>query len=969
MTFELGLAGWLLVTIGILDAAILIAIVIVRLIRFRKERRRAWIREFMRVAFWSATADEVVRVIQKSADEFLREFMELSDSVQLPDEQVDKARLAIVRAHQFPRLIKQLGSRRSYPRKRAAIWLGYATPEQAVRPLVLALEREHRTSVRLHIVHSLARLNDPAVIPIIVDSLAGAAIEYQQRVLGCLQAFGDEFTFYFDILRNRREPEIQRLLAEMAALMSDRRGQEFLELLVDSDDTDTRRLAVRLLLKTYTHTTDVSSLLGNDDLLVVNLAIESLGRLRSEDALVTLIRYAADEKTRKSAIVGLSSLVHDTPRLYDILLDRIESEEVEAVADGLLEVVSQRVEYLLERVLRAGDESAREVIVRLVASGRASGVISFLNRNEDPAAESLLVELLSATILGQEKLAEEFAVYARPSVLGRLHLEGRKVEQQRGKRVGEATRPILILSVILGVVLAPPIAFVGFRLIGTDLVPALSWVADYVDGFELFFGGYAFVLNMIYLGLLVAASFAVIKQQANLGLKPLSMLFRPGMLPSISIVVPAYGEEATIVENVNSLMNLRYPDYEVIVVNDGSPDNTMGTLIKQFELERTDVFVHGYLGTQSIRGIYRNPQIPELLVIDKQNGGKADSLNAGINAARKDFFAAIDSDSLLERDSLLNLAAPFLDSEAPVVATGGNIFPVNGCRVDRGSLDSIGLPRELLGRYQTLEYLRSFMAGRTGWAHIKSLMIISGAFGLFRKRDVVDAHGYLTGSGFYAKDTVAEDMELVVRVARSLREKKEPFAVQYAYNANCWTEVPTALRILRNQRDRWQRGLIDTMFFHFKMLLNPKHGAMGLVGFPYYFLFELLGPWVEVQGLLFLVIGLATGALSLSTAGIVFAATVPLGVAVSLSSLLLAEYHQRYFGAGDRIRLVLLAVLENFGYRQYASVLRLRGYISALTRRTGWGTMVRSGFSGGNAGGAPPAAASAAPGAEAQSGP
>ena len=210
--------------------------------------------------------------------------------------------------------------------------------------------------------------------------------------------------------------------------------------------------------------------------------------------------------------------------------------------------------------------------------------------------------------------------------------------------MGEATRPILILIMIMTVVLAPPFAFVACRWIGSEIMPALSWLFDYVNGFELFFGGYAFALNMIYLGLLGAAAFAVVKQQANLNLKPLSMLFRPAMLPSISIVVPAYREEATIVENVNSLMNLRYPDYEVIVVNDGSPDGTMAALIENFELERTDVFVHGYLGTQAIRAIYRNPQMPELLVIDKQNGGKADSLNAGINAARKDYFAAIDSD-------------------------------------------------------------------------------------------------------------------------------------------------------------------------------------------------------------------------------------------------------------------------------------------------------------------------------------
>lgn len=943
---ELSLGGWLLVSTAVLDALILMTVVLVRVRRAAKAKRAAWIRQFMRLAFASSSVEEVVRVIQRNADTFLSEFMELSDSVRLPEVQIKKAQLAIVRAHQFPKLIAQLNSRKPYKRKRAAIWLGYATREQAVRPLVQALEREKLSSVKLHMVHSLARLNDPAVIPIIVDSLAGMSEAYQQRISGCLESFGDDFTFYFDILKKREEPEVQRLAAEMAAMRSDESGRLFLEELVQSSDGQTRRLAGRLLLDRYVATTDVNALLEHSDLLIVNLALEAMGSLKHEESLVDLMEYAGRPETRKSAVVALSALVHDVPRLYDRLLDRIEQESDGYLEDALLEVVSNRVEYLVERVLRTGNAKTKSVVARLVASGRTSGVISFLNRNEDPAAEATLVEVIRDDVTVSDELQSEFATYAKDSVIGRLRLERQTVEQRRGERKHEGTRPILIVIMIVSAVLVPPILFVAYRLFLTDIPPALTWFFDYVNRFEAAFGGYAFLLNMIYLGLLAAAARSVVKQQANLGLKPLSMLFRPRMLPSISIVVPAYGEENTIVENVNSLMNLRYPDYEVIVVNDGSPDDTLGSLIRSFELERTDIFIHGFLGTQTIRGVYRNPQIPELLVIDKNNGGKADSLNAGINAARKDYFAAIDSDSLLERDSLLRLTAHFLDSEAPVVATGGNIFPVNGCLVDRGNLDSISLPRELLGRYQTLEYLRSFMAGRTGWAEIRSLMIISGAFGLFRKSDVVNAHGYLTGSGFYSKDTVAEDMELVVRIARSLRERREPFAVQYAYNANCWTEVPTTLKILVNQRDRWQRGLIDTMVFHFRMLFNPRFGSMGLLGFPYFFIFELLGPWIEVQGLLFLILGMATGTLALPIAGLVFAATVPLGVAVSLSALLLAEYHQHYFNRRDRFRLLLLAVVENFGYRQYASVLRLRGYISAITRRTGWGKMVRAGFSG-----------------------
>ena len=941
----LTLGGWLLVATGALDAAILLAVVGVRIARRITERRRAWVRSFMRVAFSSATAEEVTRVLGRNPDAFLQEFMELSDSVRLPEEQLRKLQHALVRTHQFPRLIRQLASHRSHLRKRASIWLGYAAPEQAVLPLVMALEKEARPTVRIHMVHSLARLGDPAVIPTIVDSLAGTDSDYQHRVHGCLSAFGANFASYFEILRDRREGEIRHLVAELAATLSEPRGRDYLEHLLDTDDVETRRHATRLLLDNYVTSVDTDTLLAHPDGMVVNLTLEYLGSIRSRSALSTLVRYAGQPETRKSAVVGLSRLVHDIPSLYAEALELIETLGEAPAADALLEVISHRVEYLLERVLRADDGRARAALIRLVESGRVSGIISFLNRNADPAAESAIVDLIAPAVMAGEKTAAEFALYAGDSVLRRLRLERRQTEQTRGARVGEATRPVLILALILGVVLAPPTAYVAVRW-AAGSIPALSWIYDYMNRFALFFGGYAFALNMVYLGLLGTAAYAVVRQQAQLGLKPLSMLFRPGMLPSISIVVPAYREEATIVENVNSLMNLRYPDFEVIVVNDGSPDDTMGALIRHFELERTDVFVHGYLGTQSIRGIYRNPRIPELLVIDKENGGKADSLNAGINAARKDYFAAIDSDSLLERDSLLRLTALFLDSDVPVVATGGNIFPVNGCRVDHGHLDSIALPREFLGRLQTLEYLRSFMAGRTGWAQLKSLMIISGAFGLFRKQEVVDAEGYLTGKGKYRKDTVAEDMELVVRVSRSLRDAGRPFAVQYGYSANCWTEVPTNLKILTNQRDRWQRGLIDTMFFHFRMLANPRYGMVGMVGFPYFFFFELMGPWIEVQGLLFLITGLALGTLPLSIFAIVFAATVPLGIAISLASLLLAEYHQRYFGPADRTRLLVLAFLENFGYRQYASVLRLRGYISALRRKTGWGTMVRAGFAG-----------------------
>lgn len=934
----------LLIVLGVVDLAILLWIVVTRLRSRRHDHRRLWVREFMRVAFPAAPVDVVVSAFQRDHEAFMSEYMELADSVELPEEQQLKVQQALARAHLFPRLLADLRSPRASRRKRAAVWLGYALPDQAVQPLVGALESEQSPAVRIHLVYALARLGKPAVIPTILDTLAGSDETYQNQIYGLLAGFGSDFYEFFPILRSRSEPEIQYVLARAAADRSDHQGADYLARLVRSDNRGLAVEATGLLLANYIHAVDVETLLGSPDLMVVNLTLEAIGGLPPNTSLDPLLVACENPDTRKSAIVGLSRLVHDRPETYLVLADRALADESARYEDALLEVLANRVEYLIERVLREPETPRRRVLELLIRSGRASGVLAFLNRNEDSQTEASLARIVRDAVTGSTDARRQFAMYARTSVLERLELEREEVEQKRGARVGESVRPLFVYAIIFATVLAPIAVHTAVRVFVRGQTPELGWMLDYTRDFTLFFGYYAFTLNLIYLLLLAFAARAVRIQHQSLRIKPLTMLFSPRMLPSISIVAPAYNEESTIVESVNSLLNLRYPDFEIIVVNDGSADRTLRVLIESFELERSDIFLHGYLETQAVRGIYRNPRIPELIVLDKNNGGKADSLNAGINASRKEYFAAIDSDSLLERDSLLRLAGRFLDSDVPVVATGGNILPINGCDVSRGKLDRIRLPHELLGRFQTLEYLRSFMAGRTGWAGINSLMIISGAFGLFRKQDVIDSHGYLTGSGYYAKDTVAEDMELVVRVARNLRESGRRFAIQYGYNANCWTEVPTTHAILRNQRDRWQRGLIDTMFYHIRMLGNPRYGSMGIVGFPYFFFFELLGPWLEIQGFLFLIAGVAGGQLSPAIVSLVIAATIPLGIAVSLSSILLAEHHQRYFRRRDRVALLVLAFVENFGYRQYAGLLRLRGYLSVLARKTGWGTMVRAGI-------------------------
>jgi cellulose synthase/poly-beta-1,6-N-acetylglucosamine synthase-like glycosyltransferase len=421
-------------------------------------------------------------------------------------------------------------------------------------------------------------------------------------------------------------------------------------------------------------------------------------------------------------------------------------------------------------------------------------------------------------------------------------------------------------------------------------------------------------------------------------------MFRKNMLPAISILAPAYNEELSIVNSVESLLNVNYPDFEVIVVNDGAKDRTLELLVAHFKLEKTDHAYRARLQTQPVRGIYVNPHIPGFTVIDKINGGKADSLNVGINAAKGEYVLGIDSDSILDPDSLLVLTSAFLDEKTKVVASGGNIMPVNGCTIDRGIIVNKRIPSAPVPLFQTIEYYRAFMNGRLGWSRLNTLMIISGAFGIFRREEVISISGYLTSLEKHEKDIVGEDMELVIRLSRQLQEQRVPHRILYNLQSHCWTEVPDSMRILKRQRDRWQRGLIQILAFHRRMIGNPRYGRYGLVGFPYFAFVEVLGPWFEFLGILAFVAGLATGWLYVGVLVFYLATNLLFSFALSVASLYIGDFDRPQFPARDRLALVLTSLAETFGFRQIISFFRITGFISVLRNVTGWGIMTRRGF-------------------------
>jgi cellulose synthase/poly-beta-1,6-N-acetylglucosamine synthase-like glycosyltransferase len=458
-----------------------------------------------------------------------------------------------------------------------------------------------------------------------------------------------------------------------------------------------------------------------------------------------------------------------------------------------------------------------------------------------------------------------------------------------------------------------------------------------LSGYARFMLVYFFAINTYYLLLTVAGFRRTLRMVRELQRPDHRRLLRSPLTPPVSVLAPAFNEEANVIDNVRSLLMLDYPLFEVILVNDGSKDETLARLIAAFELKLSARSFERTVPCKPIRGVYESSVYPNLVVVDKVNGGKADALNAGLNLALYPLFCAIDADSILESDALLRLVRPFLEAPGETIAAGGVIRVANGCDIRGGRVRKVQLTRRVLPLIQVVEYLRAFLFGRMGWSSGNSLLVISGAFGLFDKRTAVQAGGYAT-------DTVGEDMELVVRMHRYLRDRKQRYRIGFVPDPICWTEVPESLRVLRRQRTRWQRGLIDTLWRHRGMMGRPRYGMVGLVALPGFAVFEMLSPVIELSGYILLPLLLLLGHLDLSYATAFMVLAVLYSVLVSILAVLLEDItFRRYPRPRDMALLVAAAVLEHLGYRQLTVWWRVRAFWEFWRGDLSWGAMERRG--------------------------
>lgn len=460
-----------------------------------------------------------------------------------------------------------------------------------------------------------------------------------------------------------------------------------------------------------------------------------------------------------------------------------------------------------------------------------------------------------------------------------------------------------------------------------------------VSVFAWFIAVYMVIVIVFYTAILVISLFQLRKEYKLDRTQAYEDYMDEFYTKPVSIIVPAYNEEAGIIQSVRSLLSVNYPIYEVIVVNDGSTDSTLEKMIEHYEMKEIKKAIRKQLDSKPIKKIYQSDILSNLFLIDKENGGKADALNVGLNFSHYPYFCSLDGDSVLEQDAFLKVMKPIIDSNEEVIASGGSVRIANGCQIKNGQIHKIALSDKPLVIMQIIEYLRAFLMGRIGLSRHNLLLIISGAFGVFSKQWVISAGGYRV-------DTVGEDMELVVRIHRLLKEKGLKKKIVYVPDPVCWTEVPEDIRFLRRQRSRWHRGLFQSLWIHRKLTFNPKYGSIGFLAFPYFWIVEFFGPIVELSGYIFMILCLFLGGIYLEFSILLFLLSCLYGSIFSMAAVLLEEWSlTKYPKVSDIVKLFLYSITETIWYRPLTVFWRCEGIWQMLKGDKSWGEMQRKGVS------------------------
>lgn len=443
--------------------------------------------------------------------------------------------------------------------------------------------------------------------------------------------------------------------------------------------------------------------------------------------------------------------------------------------------------------------------------------------------------------------------------------------------------------------------------------------------------GSIFIASNIFYIFLVLSSHIVLKRN-----RPSWFSSKPIQNP-ISLIVPAYNEEKNILESIKSFLKQKYSKFQIIIVNDGSKDDTSGKILSAYNFKELPVDNSKQkLSKTKIHSMFFCEE-HNILLINKENGGKSDALNCGIDYSDYEYISCVDADSIIKENAFITMMTEFQNQES-LIACGASIRVANGSLVKEGAVQKEGLSEKYIEVCQDLEYTRSFLMGRVGWDLFNSTMIISGAFGVFKKEALIEINGFDPNS-------IGEDMDLIVRMHKHYLDKNEDYKIGFIPDPLCWTEVPNNFKSLGIQRNRWQRGLLSSILNGSRIFISPDSSFFSKFSIPYYLVTEIIAPILEVMSYLLIVLGLVIGIIDIRIVILFFVVSILFSMVLSLLAILFEESNYSKKNNSEEVLKVFVgALLENFGYRQFMAYQRFKGIIDFYQKKSGWGKIDRTGL-------------------------
>ncbi len=899
--------------------------------------------------------------VRYTPKKFIKNFFKLSQEFKFEQTILDEAYTYLNRKKYIKKLFRNLSSDREYKRIEAITYLSLFNNEDIKTALCKQLNLERKEHIKILIVNGLKNNLDEHTLKAIITSLYNSRRYYQSRAIKIISKYVDQTEYdlsiqlkspilavretFVDMCQEVYHPNFKQPLIDTMKEIEDYFINNHSDLLKRATKERINRLyyqTLTALSKFHNFSLKDSKYINHPDSTVSEIAVNSLTNTGDLETIKYLLTFASHSKRDSILTEGIIRICERNKNFYIDIYKIFNTSLIQSEKLILAGALSHKMDYFILNI--ENENEFNHLLSFMIRSNYSINIINWLNYNKNEDINNRILKVIKPISKDNYLFFQELNDYLRHDLFEQLgYTQTPKTKIERPETNPEVKRRKWLTTFLVILTLILPTIFILFNIQHIGNMTFVNILERYIIDINKLFIGYYLVINVSYIFFAIIALIEYNKQEKLWNIKNEDFLYEDGVISPISILVPAYNEGMNIIENVNSLLSLKYPIYEVIVVNDGSNDDTLKKLINEFDLKRVEYTLDSQIITMPIKAVYKNKFYEKLIVVDKENGGKADSLNVGINMARYDYVCGIDADSLIESNGLLKMMSTVLDTDSITLALGGSIVPVNGAIVDHGVIEEYHLPQKVLAKFQTIEYIRAFNAGRLGFSNLKCFLIVSGAFGLFEKRMLKDIGGYLTASTSQ-KDTVGEDMELVVRIAEKASEEHLNYTIRYVPMARCYTEVPEDRKSFFSQRNRWQKGLIDTLSYHRKMIFNKKYGNNGLISMPYYLIFEMLGPVLEAQVLLTIILGLIFGLFDGVLLALLFVVTILLGMLVTLVSIFLQEKYTEPLSIKDTLKQIFYTIIENFGWRQLISIYRTKGFFTSFKDKHNWGRIKRTGF-------------------------